>query len=671
MKKSRCFCVILAGLLFAVGAAVSQTPPRHVPTPEEIVDLRGVNDPQISPDGKRVAFVVTEPGTPDHPENPRNQDIWMVATDGKTPPHKYVTSKKSENTPRWSPDGHWLTFLSDRGEGNGEGNKGEPPKPQVWIMPTDGGEAQPLTSLKGGVVGYTWSRDGKTIAVLSPDAATPEEEARKKKREDRLVVDHEKKLTRLYLSDVASREVKLITKQDFNVNDVEWSPDSHELAVVVSTTPDLDQQYWHSRLLVVNRIGEMVRTLSERSGGVNWGYSPDGKWIAFSERTPSEIASYLSIVPAAGGEVKPLDAEFPGSIYGAKWAPDSKYLIVESIEGSRTFISGFDSTVKRAKKMFEVQIEAGRDHGFSLDADGSTIAFLEQKPDAPTDVWVIDEVRQQQLQLTHMNPQAENWELGTVEEVSWKSKKDGKTIFGVLIKPPDYDANKRYPTIVQVHGGPKWAWWMGWHGSWHEWGQMLATQGYVVLLPNPRGSDGQGIAFSEANRDDWGGGDWVDIQSGVDDLIDKKISDPERLGIGGWSYGGFMTSWAVTQTQRFKAAVVGAGVTNLFSFNGTTDVTPSFLKTYFLDLPFNRRDAYERHSPMTFVKNVKTPTLIVHGAVDERVPLGQGQEFYQALKQTGVETEMVIYPRQHHGFQERAHQIDLLRRILAWYKKHV
>lgn len=202
------------------GAAISQTRARHVPTPEGIIDLRGVSDPQISPDGERVAFVVTEPGNPDHPDRPPNQDIWMVATDGKTPPQKYAASEKKETTPRWSPDGRRLTFISDRGESKGEDKEPEPLKPQVWIMPADGGEAQPLTSLKGGVAAYTWSRDGKTLAILSPDPATPEEEARKKKREDRLYVDREWKYTRLYLCDVTTREVKLITKQEFNVGDV-------------------------------------------------------------------------------------------------------------------------------------------------------------------------------------------------------------------------------------------------------------------------------------------------------------------------------------------------------------------------------------------------------------------------------------------------------------------
>ena len=669
MKISCCAFFLLVTLMLSA-VAFPQAKSGRIPAPSDIVDLREVSDPQISPNGNSVAFVVSEPADPDQPDKPRNRDIWMVATDGKASPRKYVASEKSESMPRWSPDGRWLAFLSDRGEATGDNKVADPPKTQLWMMHTDGGEAQQITRLPGGVESYAWSKDGKTIAILSPDGPTPEEEARKKKRDDRIYVDHEWKFVRLYLCDPLPREVSLVTTHDLNVNDVEWSPDGLELALLVSATPDLDDVYWHSRLVTMNRQGEIIRTVSERAGP-DWGYSPDGKWVAFDERTASGIGFILSIVPSAGGEVKHVDADYKGTVFWARWAPDSKYLIVESVEGTRGKISGLDTTNGRTKKMFEVQIGTGQDHPFSMDLDASVITYLDQGTNAPADVWVIDEESQKARQLTHMNPPVEQWRLGSVEEISWKSKNDDKTIFGVLIKPPDYDPGKLYPVIVQVHGGPEWAWWLGWHGSWHEWGQLLASHGYVVLLPNPRGSDGQGIAFAEANRDDWGGGDFADIMSGVDDLIGKKIADPNRLGIGGWSYGGFMTSWAVTHTDRFRAAVVGAGVTNLFSFNGTTDITPSFLKSYFYDLPFDRREDYEKHSAMSFVKNVKTPTLVVHGGGDQRVPPGQGEEFYHALKQVGIKAEMVIYPREPHGFRERAHQVDLLTRILGWFDTYL
>jgi dipeptidyl aminopeptidase/acylaminoacyl peptidase len=296
------------------------------------------------------------------------------------------------------------------------------------------------------------------------------------------------------------------------------------------------------------------------------------------------------------------------------------------------------------------------------------VAYVGQAADVPGDVWVLATTGTPR-RLTTLNPQLGQLRLGEVKEITWTNPKDGQLLYGLLITPPNLRPGRRVPTVVQVHGGPEWAWWSGWHGSWHEWGQLLASNGYAVLLPNPRGSDGQGWRFVEANRDDWGGRDLQDILAGVDALVAQGIADPDRLGIGGWSYGGFMTSWTVTQTIRFKAAVVGAAVTDLFSFHGTTDITPSFLRSYFLDLPYRRRPGYDAHSAMSFVQNARTPSLVLHGGSDLRVPVGQGWEFYNALKQLGVETEMVVYPREPHEIGERAHQADLLRRVLAWYDR--
>lgn len=664
--------VLLCGVLMLPCAGLwGQAKQRSLPSPADFVGLRRISDPQISPDGKRIAFVVTELAEGERSDNPRKSDIWMVATDGQSPAKRFLAGEKSETLPRWSPNGRWLAFLSDRGETSATEKDRKPSMKQLWLIPADGGEAQQMTRLKGEVTDFQWSPDGRHIALLSADPPTPEEESRQEKKDDRVYVDHEWKYVRLHDFDVATRETKLITRQDFNVNRVEWSPGGNELALVISSTSDLDDVYWHSRLVTVNRQGEILRTLSERSNGVIWGYSPDGEWISFMERSPSNISEHLAVVAAAGGAAQAVDTGYPGTIFWASWAPDSKYLIVESIEGTHELMSGLDVNSGRTRKMFDVQVRYGEEHPFSISRDGSIIACLQESAGSPADIWVIEEDQRKQRQLTHMNPQVDSWQVGTLEEISWKSPRDGKTIYGLVLKPPDYDPSRLYPAIAEIHGGPKWAWWMGWHGSWHEWGQLLAAHGYVVLLPNPRGSDGQGADFAEANRDDWGGGDFVDILSGVDELIARKITDPNRLGIGGWSYGGFMTSWAVTQTNRFKAAVMGAGVSNLFSFNGTTDISPSFMRGYFLDLPFNRREAYDGHSPMSFVKDVKTPTLVLHGGGDRRVPMGQGQEFYRALKQLGVKTEMVVYPREPHGIGEREHQIDLLNRVLNWFDTHL
>jgi len=637
---------------------------RRAVTPVDLVDIRVLRDVQISPDGKRAVFVVTEPADPKKPESPRDSNIWMVPIDGSEEARLFAASAKSDTLPRWSPDGRYLAFLSNRGEPLGEDKEA---KSQIYLLRTDGGEAEQLTRVKGEVENLKWSRDGAIIAFTVKDPLSEEEQKKQKQRDDAFHVDHEDKYSRLWVWNRSSRQVEQVTNQNLHVKDFDWSPDGSELALRVSPTPHVDDMGWHSSLVVIRRLtGEVVRTLSQNVvAGPEW--SPDGQSIAFLEFTPNKIAEWLALVPAAGGPVRQVLKDYQGTIWDFKWTSDSKYLLAESNEGTKDKLLRVD-TAGVAYKALAGALMPGPD--FSASSDGRTLAYLSQGADAPQDVWVVT-IGESPRRLTKFHPQMASLRLGEVKDIGWKNKKDGQALFGVLVTPPDFKPGQPFPMIVEVHGGPQWAWWSGWLGSWHEWAQLLASNGYVVFLPNPRGSTGHGWRFAEANRDDWGGMDFQDIMDGVDFLVDQKIADATRLGIGGWSYGGFMTSWAVTQTNRFKAAVVGAAVTNLFSFNGTTDITPGFLRSYFLDIPSRRRVPYDNHSAMTFLKNCKTPSLVLHGQADDRVPVSQGFEFYSGLKALGVETEMVVYPREPHALKERAHQIDLLQRILAWYDKYL
>jgi dipeptidyl aminopeptidase/acylaminoacyl peptidase len=638
---------------------------RRTLKPEDLVDIRTVSDVQISAGGELVAFVVTEPADPAKPQKPRDANIWVVPADGSHPARPFAASPKSDTHPRWSPDGRYLTFLSDRGEPVGDEKEA---KNQVYLMRTDGGEAEQLTHCKGGVEDLHWSRDGAMIACTVLDPETDAEQKKHKDGYDQNFVDHDYKFARLWVVTLADRKVEQVTKQDLHIGSFAWSPDGTELAVRAASTPRNDDVYWQARLLVVRRLtGEIVRTLSEKAAGdARW--SPDGQAIAFEEYSPTRIASWLAVVPAAGGTARPLLKDYAGTVRDYQWEEDSKHLVVEVNERTHDQFLRVDSEDGSVSVLpVETALPA---QDFASSRTGRVLAYARGMGDSPPDAWAFM-VGGKPGRLTNLNPQAKDWRLGAVQEISWKSQKDGATIYGVLVTPPDFKPSQAYPTIVEIHGGPEWAWWSGWLGSWHEWAQLLASNGYVVFLPNPRGSTGQGWKFAEANRDDWGGGDFRDVMDGIDSLIGQKIADPNRLGIGGWSYGGFMTSWAVTQTQRFKAAVVGAAVTNLFSFDGTTDITPSFLRNYFLDLPFARRADYDNHSAMTFLKNCKTASLILHGESDERVPTSQGWEFYNGLRMLGVPAEMVTYPREHHGFRERAHQVDLLTRLLAWYDKYL
>ncbi|MBI4166253.1 MAG: S9 family peptidase [Acidobacteria bacterium] len=668
-------------VVWALGFASAAEPKRAI-RPEDLADIRGVSDVQISADGKRVAFLVTEPADPEKPQRAGDTNIWIVPADGSDPARSFASSPKKESHPRWSPDGRYLAFLSDRGQPFGEGKEA---RPQLFLMRTDGGEAEQLTNLKGEVLALKWSPDGKMIAFTVRDPKTDDEQERQRKGYDEVNADHDYKFARLWVVSLAERKVEQVTKQNFEVDDFAWSPDGTELALRVSDTPRKDDLSWHARLVIVRTLtGVVQRTLAQNTSSLRLSlrWSPDGRYISFGQLAATGISELLAIVPAAGGPARLLLRDYPGSPRDAQWEPDSKHLVVECNVRTQDKFFRLDVATETISDLpFGSAVYRPE---FSLSQDGRTFAFPNSLGDWPTEVfsWVREdgphptaaekpEGRQLPTRLSSLNPQVAQWRLGTTKEISWKNSKDGQIIFGILVTPPDFKPGRPYPTIVHVHGGPQWAWWNGWLGSWHEWDQLLASNGYVVFLPNPRGSTGQGWRFAEANRDDWGGGDFQDIMSGVDYLVEQKIADPDRLGIGGWSYGGFMTSWTVTQTNRFKAAVVGAAVTNLFSFNGTTDITPSFLRSYFVDLPFRRRTAYDNHSAMTFLQNCKTPSLVLHGDADERVPVTQGWEFYNGLRMLGVPAEMVVYPREHHMFTERPHQVDLLRRVLAWYDKYL
>jgi dipeptidyl aminopeptidase/acylaminoacyl peptidase len=660
---------------------------RHPISADDILNLRDISDPQISPDGKWVAFVM---GSEGGWAGPRNPHIWIVSTDGTSLARLFAASEQGETFPRWSPDGKFLAFISKRPavvkpeELNGQGplidenakpkedkkddkNDGEPTE-QIWVMRIDGGEALPLTAAKGNVSRFDWSPDGAKIAFTVQDPFTDEQKKKHEQKDDRNYVDHEYRFVRLWTIDVKTHAAKRLLDEDLNVNQVTWSPDGKQLALRISKTPRMVDYWWRNKVVIVDEANaKITHTVSETANATEIRWSPNGQKISFGESTPSGITFRPAVSSTLGGKVQMLDGGYHGTIWDMRWKPDSRNLIAQSIEGTTSKFLNVDTETGKISELASTLGEVGP---FSVSADGNTVAFVGQTFSSPSDIWIL-ETGKSARQITHSHPQVADWNLGTAREISWKNKKDGKMIYGVLITPPGFVEGKRYPTVVQIHGGPEWAWWSGWMGSWHDWGQYLASHGYIVLLPNPRGSDGQGWEFAEAVRGDWGGMDFEDVLSGVDDLVAKNIADPERLGIGGWSYGGFMSSWAVGHTDRFKAAVIGAAVTDLISFAGTSDVTPSFPGVYFNGPYYQNWQLYEAHSPMTFVKNAKTPSLILHGEADPRVPTTQGLEFYNALQMLGVPSEMVTYPREPHGINERAHQVDLMNRVLKWYDTHL
>ncbi len=663
--------------------------------PADIADLKLVSDPRISPDGKQVVYMVASRG---EAGKPRVERIWIVPADGSSGARLLLLGDGSDASPRWSPDGESMAFLSSRknplagGKNDAfrfslAGVKGredvlrtEQPSPapdaaeekkemQLWLLPVHGGEAQPLTDLSGGVKNIEWSHDGKLIAFVRTDQDTPEERAAKKIKADQAVADHDYKFDRLWVYDLARHEARLVTQTDMNVDDYDWSPDGARFIARVSPTPRIDDYWRVSKIVVVDAAtGAIQRTVEEHAGYIPPRWSPDGRHVSFSRMTPRRITDVHVVLDLTSGKEISVEQATPGTVEELVWTPDGKSVLGEVIEGAHTGVVEVNAASGAMAHVSGVEGISSYEGSINLDRDGDAFAYLGQTFTQPDEAWVFRDGKARVL--TDTNPQAALWKLGSQREIQWKSSLDGRTIYGVLVLPPGYQAGTRYKTVVHVHGGPEEAWTTGWHGSWYNYAAMLSSHGYVVLLPNPRGSDGQGPEFTEADFQDWGGRDYQDVEDGVDFLVAQGIADPARLAIGGWSFGGYMTAWTVTHTDRFKAAMVGAGVTDIYSMATTTDIAPSFQDGYFGKFATNRQD-YDKHSPVRYLDQCHTPVLVLHGEADKRVPMSQGQEFYYGLRFLGREAEFVHYPREPHIFTEREHQRDSLERMLEWYDAHL
>ncbi len=680
-----------AALLFLTTAALASRAPAYelkTIAPSDIADIRRVSDAQISPDGKSILYVVDVPVKPgEH----RNAHIWLVPADGHAPAHAFTMSAGADTSPRWSPDGKLVAFLSDRVDPlqdpkgtesrkrlNGADGRDDLAEwayaeekhkhdTQIWVIPVGGGEAHPLTDIPGSVRSFKWSRDGRFLAFARTDGDTKEERDRKARKADHLLIDRDYHFDRLWIYTLSDCTTRLVTRKDTNVDDYDISPDGKSFIVRVSDTPRLNDFWYLSRALIIDSTsGDTTKVLTDHASSKAVRWSRTGNKVFFGEKTTREIADNTFLVDLDTGKKIEVGPKLNATLHGLEWSRDGSTLLTEGVEGTRKFFARVDAATGAVSHLAEMGSNAG---SFTQSDDGSVVAYLGDSPSQPNEVNVYSKAAGTKC-LTETNPQVSQWKLGKVQEISWTSSKDGTKIYGVLVLPPDYQPGTPHKTVVHAHGGPFEAWQTGWLGGWYQWEQLLASHGYVVLAPNPRGSQGQGAAFQEANFQDWGGGDFQDVMDGVDLLIKQKIADPSQLGIGGWSYGGFMTSWTVTHTDRFKAAVVGAAVTDLYGMSTTTDIAPSYLSEFFGNFVANRK-MYDEHSPMRYIEHCHTPALVLHGDADERVPTFQGEEFYKALRMLGREAQLVRYPREPHIFTEREHQIDSMQRIVDWYDSHL
>jgi dipeptidyl aminopeptidase/acylaminoacyl peptidase len=624
-------------------------------TAQDLLKVQGVSAPRISPDGSRVAYTVSEVKMEKDKEWKSVTQIWVVPTSaGKA--RQYTRGEKSASAPEWSPDGSMLAFLTDR-EKDGER--------QVWMMMADGGEAWAVTSHKGGVSGFHFSPDGKRLVLTAVDQPAKDEEDRKKVKDDTMVIDHDIKMTHLWLFDLDKKEEKRLTEGNFTVSDPQWSPDGTRITYTARPTPRADDGALSDVWMVTVASGDKKKISGDLGATDNARWSPDGQWIAYDGNTdagPGPSPTYLYLT-AVGFETKQLTTKFDLSVGTPVWSRDSKtiYFSTNVLEAIEVYSADVASgAVKQLTK------RGGSTGITDISRNGNTIVGTMSSASQPTEIYVTTADFNSLKTLTDHNSWLKDYSLAQSEVVKWKSK-DGTEIEGVLTKPVGYAAGAKVPFLLNPHGGPTGASINNFNGT----VQVLAANGFAVLQPNFRGSTGKGLAFAQANKNTWGKGDYDDCMTGVDAMIASGIADPDRLGAFGWSYGGYMTFWILTQTDRFKAVSPGAGLTNIYSMYSQTDIH-RYLNWFYTDkAPWNAQDLYWDRSPMKYVNNVKTPTMIMHGQVDTRVPIAQAQEFYQALVERKVPVEFVVYPRENHGFTEPRHQMDRVRRYVKFFAKYL
>lgn len=625
-------------------AAPPAAPQSKLLSPETFLELRIVEDPQFSPDGTRVAFTVTEPWKADK----QTRHVWLYDLTAKQL-HQLTFSQKSESFPRWSPDGKRLAFLSDR-EGEHQ---------QIYVLAMEGGEASAVTKGKASVSAFCWSPDGKAIAYLAPDAKTEAEEKKDKDKDDARVVDKDDKHARLRLVNPATLETRALTDASWEVKELEWLTDGQNIVIRATTRPAVEQ-FTDRIYSIAAKDGSKEELLAPRGPFSTLRVSPTGSTISFvgcREDGPSPHDLWL--LPSSGGAARNLTgASLDRRIVDYRWAKGG-WIVAVYADHFHSSLVGYSNTGEKKDMASVLPVNPG---AISVAVTGE-IAFVGQTTTVMQELWLRDTTGGAQ-QVTHFNDAWKDYGLIAPEIYKYKSF-DGLEIEAGLLKPSSADGKSKLPTVVLAHGGPT----GNWRDSIDPWGQLLAAHGFAVLYPNVRGSTGYGEKFTELNRGDWGGGDFKDVMAGVDDLIAKGIADPDRLGIAGWSYGGYMAEWAITQTTRFKAAVTGAGMSDLISEYGT-EKNPEY-DEWFWGVPYEKPEGFLNGSPFLYAKNAKTPTLILHGESDVVDPPGQSQELYRGLKRYNVPAEYVLYPREPHGFQEARHYVDVHKRVIEWFGQYL
>ncbi|HJZ65036.1 MAG TPA: S9 family peptidase [Candidatus Acidoferrum sp.] len=681
MKAAR--LLVFAVLCSSMLSVAAQQPPK-AQRPITISDyflIHEVRGPQIDPEGRSVAYAVS---SPNREEDKSESRIWMLSTSGGDA-IPLTAEGSSSSHPRWSPDGKWLAFLSSRQEG----------KTQVWLLNRRGGEAQKLTDTPQDVEDFAWSPDSTRLTLILRDPteeeleaarnkdkgndATDSEKGKKSKTQKPWVIDRlqfkvdevgylDRRRKHVYVFDVAHKVLTQITSGDFDDEQPAWSPDGKLIAFTSNRTkPDPDATYNKDIWTVIagntDKGAHPIQVTANPGDDSNPAWSPDGKWITYSAQLDPKLFWYstvhIAISPASGGEAKVLTSSLDRMATDPRFAPDGKSIY---------FIADDDGTqVLCQVNLADEKINRPISGRFFLSsysiAKSGEIAAQIATATRPDEIYLSNNGKLERI--THTNDTLfSQLRLSEPDYVKFKSK-DGTLVAGYLYKPLDYVAGNKYPTILRPHGGPVWAY----YAEFAQFAQLFAANGYAVLYPNPRGSTGYGQDYCKAIWADWGNKDFQDDMAMVDYAVEQGIADADKLGVGGWSYGGISTDFIIGQTNRFKAAISGAGAAEFMSLYGHDQ----YQRDYFTELgyPWENKALWDKVSSFYKVKSIATPALFMGGNIDWNVPILGGEQMYQALKALGRDTALVVYPGEYHEFATPTHIADRFARYLAWYNHYV
>jgi dipeptidyl aminopeptidase/acylaminoacyl peptidase len=629
-------------------------------TLEEMLSLKSIGTVALSPSGQMVAFDVT---SVDWPRNTFTSSVWLADTAGR---QCFAVTKGPDMSmaAAWSPDGQALTFLSTRLG-----------KPQLFVFRPGQGEPEPLIEAPGGVQKYAWSPDGKAIAFLTPEAPDPDKTKARNAGFDAMDIDEGRPRSQMQVFDLAARTAKPLVSGDFHIIGFSWSPDGSRLAFVTSPR-NLEPVTWDFQTLrVVNRDGSGMKALDfryyaafTRRGEAAW--SPDGRFLSLEvgDLAKPELHNHIiQVYDFQTGQVFNASGTTDHFLTNCRWSADGGSITYVAYHRLNAQIFRLDVLKKEARQLSHFpKMEVNQ---LSFAADGRTIAFSASTPDWPQEIYFGDiDAPDKARRLTDIHPELAKIWLGETEEMTWKAD-DGLQIQGNIVYPLGYEKGKVYPTVTLIHGGPAGNFNNSFSGLYYCPAQYFAGQGYLVYMPNVRGSIGWGSEFLRKDMRDWGGGDYRDLMSGLDVLIARGLADKDKLVVWGGSYGGYMTNWIVTQTDRFKAAHSEVSISNLQSLWSLSPIGRILFRQYFGKTPLEDPEIYRKQSPITYAKNVKTPLLLTQNEKDERVAPEQALEFYRAIQTTGTPVEYYMYPGESHGTMMPSHQLDKLRKTEAWFKK--